>query len=54
LEATFSGSLDGEFYTPEILKSIGRDVCRALITYCSIEVPFSIKTKGPALAGKEL
>ena len=42
LEATFSGKLDGVFYTPEILKSIGRDICRALIPYCGLSVEFPL------------
>jgi len=45
LESSFSGTLDGTFYTPDLLKSIGRDVCRALIPYCELSVPFHIKTK---------
>ena len=47
LEASFSDTIDGKCYTPELLKSIGRDVCRALIPYCGINVPFPIKTYEP-------
>lgn len=43
LEASFSGTEDGIHYTPDILKSIGRDICRALIPYCNLNVPFSLK-----------
>lgn len=41
LEASFSGSSEGVFYSPQILKSIGRDICRALIPYCGLAVPFT-------------
>lgn len=37
LEASFAGSKDGLVFTPEVLKSIGRDLCRALIPYCGLE-----------------
>lgn len=46
LEATFAGNQEGILYTPEILKSIGRDVCRALIPYCGLNVPFSLQVSG--------
>ncbi len=42
LEATFSGNHHGTFYTPEILKSLGRDLCRSLIPYCGVNVPFHV------------
>lgn len=42
LEATFSGSLEGTFYTPDILKSIGRDLCRTLIPYCGLSIEFPL------------
>jgi len=44
LEATFCGNNNGIFYTPEVLKSIGRDLCRSLIPYCALNVPFNINT----------
>jgi hypothetical protein len=45
LEASFSGNLKGAFYNPNTLKSIGKDLCRALIPYCGLNVPFTIKPK---------
>ena len=42
LEASFCGGADGTVYTPAVLKSIGRDLCRALIPYCNINVALSI------------
>jgi len=41
LEASFSGNHEGIFFTPQILKSIGRDVCRSLIPYCGLNIPFT-------------
>lgn len=43
LEASFSGSLNGLVYTPELLKSIGRDICLSLIPYCNLKVPFPLQ-----------
>jgi hypothetical protein len=43
LETTFAGNSDGLLYTPEILKSIGKDLCRSLIPYCGLNVPFNLK-----------
>ncbi len=45
LEASFSGTPEGVFYTPDILKSIGRDMCRALIPYCGLNVPFPMPSR---------
>eukprot|EP00826_Nyctotherus_ovalis_P049823 TRINITY_DN6048_c0_g3_i1.p1 TRINITY_DN6048_c0_g3~~TRINITY_DN6048_c0_g3_i1.p1 ORF type:complete len:251 (-),score=48.39 TRINITY_DN6048_c0_g3_i1:514-1266(-) len=45
LETSFSGNLEGGFYNPAILKSIGRDLCRALIPYCGLNVPFIISPR---------
>jgi len=42
VEASFLGDLEGNVYTPCILKSIGRDICRCLIPYCNFDVPFTI------------
>lgn len=42
LEASFSDTLQGRPYTPHLLKGLGRDVCRALIPYCGLNVPFSL------------
>ena len=38
LEASFLGSKEGVNYSPEILKNIGRDVCRALLPYCDFDL----------------
>lgn len=45
LETSFSGSPEGGFYSPAVLKSIGRDLCRALIPYCGFNVPFTISPR---------
>lgn len=42
LEASFCGSSDGTVHTPQVLKSIGKDLCRALIPYCNLNVSFSV------------
>ena len=42
LEASFLGSKNGIVYNPEILKSIGKDLCRSLIPYCNIEIPLNL------------
>ena len=41
LEASFAGNSNGIIYTPELLMTIGRDICRSLIPYCRINIPFS-------------
>ena len=45
LEASFAGTEDGICYTPDLLKSIGRDLCRALIPYCGLNIQFDIHGK---------
>ena len=45
LEASFSGNLEGAFYNPNTLKAIGKDLCRTLIPYCGLNIPFTINTK---------
>jgi hypothetical protein len=45
LEASFSDTVDGIQYTPDLLKSIGRDMCKALIPYCGLNVLFTIPRK---------
>jgi len=45
LEASFSDTVDGIQCTPDLLKSIGRDMCRALIPYCGLNAPFTIPKK---------
>ena len=42
LEASFSGTSKGICNTPEVLKHIGRDICRALIPYFKLNVKFNI------------
>jgi hypothetical protein len=42
LEASFCGTLDGVFFTPDVLKSIGRDMCRALIPYCGLNATLTM------------
>ena len=42
LESTFAGDADGKSYTPEVLKSIGRDLVK-FIRFCGINIPFPLK-----------
>ncbi len=53
LEATFSGTPNGLFYTPGILRSIGRDLCRTLIPYCGLSVSFVLPQSVPSVTPSE-
>ena len=44
LETSFADTLDGSWFTPNLLKSMGRDIVRALIPYCELSIPFNIKS----------
>eukprot|EP00826_Nyctotherus_ovalis_P044536 TRINITY_DN480_c0_g2_i1.p1 TRINITY_DN480_c0_g2~~TRINITY_DN480_c0_g2_i1.p1 ORF type:complete len:262 (-),score=55.08 TRINITY_DN480_c0_g2_i1:547-1332(-) len=43
LETSFADTHSGLWLTPNLLKSIGRDIGRALIPYCGLSVPFPIR-----------
>ena len=45
LETSFFDTIDGISFTPDILKNIGRDICRALIPYCGLNDKFTINIK---------
>lgn len=50
VEASFSGNNQGICFTPQILKSIGRDICRALIPYCGLSTSFTPQPIGDTLS----
>lgn len=43
LETSFADTHNGLWLTPNVLKSIGRDIGRALIPYCGLSVPFPVR-----------
>ena len=38
LEASFSDTINGMYCTPNLLKSLGKDICLTLIPYCEIRL----------------